>query len=65
MAQAIAGKLMLNLRGIASTMYLGVMKRDEMKAHAWLRVGQRIITGRRGHQNYTVIARIGNRSERG
>src|ERR1700689_1158499 len=35
--KALAGKWMLRRRGIASTMYVGVAKRDgEIIAHAWL-----------------------------
>lgn len=47
--QAIAAKWMLRRRGIASTLYLGVAfdtkDRTEMLAHAWLRAGDKILTG--------------------
>lgn len=38
--------------------YLGVRKDEQavMKAHAWVRVGPAVITGREGHTAYTVVA---------
>lgn len=58
--QAVAAKWMLARRGIPGTLYLGVMK-DEAKpeklaAHAWVRSGQSILTGARGHRQYTVVS---------
>lgn len=51
--QAMAGKVMLNRRGIENTLVLGAkLKRDEaeageapMAAHAWLKVGRLILLG--------------------
>ncbi|MDJ1181919.1 lasso peptide biosynthesis B2 protein [Roseofilum casamattae] len=46
LARAIAGKIMLRRRKIASTLYLGLKKNaNGLEAHAWLRVGQEIVTG--------------------
>jgi hypothetical protein len=51
LAQAIAAKMMLRLRGIDSTLFLGVANdrefdgRKELYAHAWLRSGDLIVTG--------------------
>lgn len=58
LAQAIAGKAMLKSRGVPSTLYLGLAKNGEtqLQAHAWLRCGERIITGWQGMGRYTVIA---------
>jgi hypothetical protein len=58
LCQAIAAKAMLRLRGIRSTLYLGVAKdrSREIRAHAWLRCGKTILTGRRGMKRFTVVA---------
>jgi hypothetical protein len=56
--QAIAAKWMLRRRRVPSTLYLGLQRKDEfdLTAHAWLRVGDRILTGRAESLNHTVIA---------
>lgn len=54
--QAIAGKLMLRRRGIASTLYLGVARDPDLKAHAWLRVGRLIVTGAQARVGFSVIS---------
>jgi Transglutaminase-like superfamily len=53
--QAIAAKAMLRRRGIESTLYLGVA-RDPVQAHAWLRVGDRNVTGGADVDRYAVVA---------
>ena len=54
--QAIAGQRILNKKDIPSTLYLGLLKEGgEMKAHAWLRTGQYIVTGDNGISKYTII----------
>jgi hypothetical protein len=53
--QAIAGKWMLRRRGIASTMYLGVVH-NPFEAHAWLRVGRMNVTGGSRVDRYAVVA---------
>lgn len=60
LARAIAGKAVLKSRRIASTLYLGVAKPDgsNLDAHAWLRCGDRILTGGRERQSFTVVARF-------
>jgi hypothetical protein len=57
LAQALAGKAMLQRRGVASTLYLGVGKEPAagLQAHAWLRCGPRILTGAPGMSGFTVI----------
>lgn len=60
LAQAVAAQWMLKRRRIAGTLYLGVAK-DETKpeklgAHAWLRCGDVILTGRESHRQFTVVA---------
>lgn len=56
--QAFMGKLMLNKRNIPTTIYFGVCKdqQDKMLAHAWLRCGDKIITGKKGMMRFTVVA---------
>jgi hypothetical protein len=51
---------MLRRRRVAGTLYLGVQKDGDLfTAHAWLRNGDLIVTGRNGYENYTPIARYG------
>jgi len=58
--QAVAGQWMLKRRHIAGTLYLGVSKdktkTEGLAAHAWLRYGNIILTGREGHRQFTVVA---------
>lgn len=58
LVQALAGKAMLKRRGVPSTLYLGLAKdgQAQLQAHAWLRCGERILTGRQGMAGFTVIA---------
>ena len=65
LAQAMAGKAMLKRRGVPSTLYLGVAKDGEarLQAHAWLRCGERILTGRQGMARFTVIATFAEEGE--
>ena len=60
--QALTGKMMLKRRGLPSTLYFGLAKdtTNLLKAHAWVRCGNRIITGRAGAEGYTVIVCFGN-----
>lgn len=41
--------------------YLGVAKekKEQLKAHAWLRCGRQVVCGERGMARYTVIATFG------
>jgi len=56
--QAITAQYLLRRQGIPSTLYLGCLvdDADTMKAHAWVRSGPRIVTGRAGHKQYGVVA---------
>ena len=56
--QAMAAKWMLRRRRLPSTLYLGVARPDETKftAHAWLRVGDLILTGRAESRTHTILA---------
>jgi hypothetical protein len=56
--QAVAAKWMLRRRRLPSTLYLGLQRQKECAAtaHAWLRVGDLILTGRRESSLHTVVA---------
>ncbi len=60
LAQAMAASALLRLRGIESTMILGVATDgtapDGLAAHAWLRCATEVITGSEGHDRYVPIA---------
>ena len=59
--QAIAAKWMLRRRGLPSTLYLGLRRHETVKitAHAWLRAGDRILTGRAESASHQIIASFG------
>ena len=54
----MAGKAILRTRGISSTLYLGVDLDDDkdLQAHAWLRCGDKVLTGERPSAGFTVVA---------
>lgn len=63
--QAMAAKWMLRRRHLASTLYLGVARRNgdtlvsggnPFTAHAWLRAGDKILTGHAESRTHTAIA---------
>jgi hypothetical protein len=58
LAQAIAAKVMLRRRGVPSTLRLGVARdaAGALEAHAWLSVGEVIVTGGRIAGRYAAIA---------
>ncbi|MDY6801297.1 MAG: lasso peptide biosynthesis B2 protein [Bacteroidota bacterium] len=55
--EAIAVKKVLRFYGIESTLYLGVKKDEEknLKAHAWLKAGGRVVAGEKGYKAFTVV----------
>lgn len=56
LVEAITAKKMLNRRGLQSTLYFGVAKENQkMIAHAWLRCGSMIVTGKQGMQKFVVV----------
>lgn len=65
LAQAIAAKMMLQHRGICSTLYLGVVKdgAEGLMAHAWLRSGATILTGEAGWERFTVVSTFAEKQE--
>jgi hypothetical protein len=60
-AQALCGHWILKSRHINHTIYFGVQKEGnhELKAHAWLKVGSKIVTGRKGHKAFTTVGIFG------
>ena len=60
LVQAIVGKIMLRKRGIANTLYLGVGKdeRKSLVAHAWLRCGEKMLTGGQGYRWFTIVGKF-------
>lgn len=56
--KALTVKRMLKRRGVHTTIYFGLMKDETnmLKAHAWLRYGKYIITGRAGMEKFTVVS---------
>ena len=64
MVQAIAGKLMLDRRGLGSTIFIGIKKneRKDLLSHAWLCSGTCFVTGWQGHDQFKVITALENGS---
>lgn len=62
LVQAIVAQYLLKRRKIPTTLYLGVAKGSEggLKAHAWLRCGQLIVTGDGARRDYKEVARFAN-----
>lgn len=55
--EAITAKRMLKKRGLNSTLYLGVNKKNnKMLAHAWLRCGSIIVAGKFSMQDFSVVS---------
>lgn len=65
LAQAMAGKAVLKRRGVPNTLYLGLVKADEaqLRAHAWLRCGGRILTGWQAMGEFAVISTFAEEGE--
>ncbi len=53
---AASAKMMLNRRKMKGTLYLGVARTEGLSAHAWLRCGETVLTGKRGMERFTVVA---------
>ena len=67
LVKAVAAMKMLERRGIPSTLYLGSGRDDQgqMAAHAWLRSGSYIVTGKEGHERYAVVGIFGKDTRAG
>lgn len=57
--RALTARKLLMKKGICTTLYMGVGKDDDgnMIAHAWLRCGQRFVTGGNG-DGYAMVAKF-------
>jgi hypothetical protein len=57
LAQALAAWWMLGRRGIPGTVYFGIAHNPEkpFNAHAWLRCGELLVTGGKGHERFRVM----------
>jgi hypothetical protein len=55
--QALAARMMLKRRGIATTTYFGVLKNenDKIEAHAWLKCGAFVVTGWQRMNEYKIV----------
>jgi hypothetical protein len=59
--QALAITFMLKRRRISSTIYFGLYKESEqLLAHAWVRCGDKIVTGKLRHEKFTPVAWFGS-----
>lgn len=56
LTQAVAAKLMLSRRNVPSTLVFGVCRDGPETTHAWLRVGDIVVTGGARVSRYSVIA---------
>lgn len=63
LVMAIAGMKMLERRQIESTLYMGIAREKDgnMIAHAWLRSGKMYVSGAKGADRYTVVAKFAKR----
>ncbi|MBN1892588.1 MAG: lasso peptide biosynthesis B2 protein [Clostridiales bacterium] len=62
LVQVMTAKRMMKKRGIESTVYLGLKKKDgkDMAAHAWIRSGDVYLTGVKGKRTFTVVSVYGD-----
>ena len=62
LVQVLAAQRMLQERAIPGAIYIGAAPGNGdsgtvgLEAHAWLKCGERFITGEAGHQRYTVVS---------
>jgi len=60
--QALSAKALLGQSGLPATIYFGLAKENDNQliAHAWVRCGERIISGKAGMERFTVVAYFGD-----
>lgn len=57
LAQALTAQRMLRTRHIPGMFFLGVKKNQQkLDAHAWLQCDDKILTGKAGHEAFTVVS---------
>jgi hypothetical protein len=61
MVQALTAQLLLRCFSISSTLYLGLSKsEDKLSAHAWLRSGPEIVTGKVNMDSFRTVIFYGS-----
>ncbi len=58
LVQAVTCKQILLKKGIQTNLFLGIntnLDSKELKAHAWLKIGDVFLTGKHGHQQYKIV----------
>lgn len=62
LVQAIVAQYLLKKKHISTTLYLGVCRAEsgELKAHAWLRCGEMIVTGEYYKAGYKEVSKFSN-----
>lgn len=60
LVQGLAAAALARRRRLPTTLYLGVArsKEDKLEAHAWVRCGDRVVTGRAGHTRFQIVERF-------
>jgi len=60
--QALTAKVLLGQSGLPATIYFGLAKEsdNQLIAHAWVRCGERVISGKAGMERFTVVACFGD-----
>ncbi len=60
--QALTAKALLGQIGFPATIYFGLAKEsdNQLMAHAWVRCGKTIISGKAGMERFTVVAFFGD-----
>jgi hypothetical protein len=60
--QALTAKALLGQCSLPATIYFGLAKENEnqLMAHAWVRCGHSIISGKAGMERFTVVACFGD-----
>lgn len=60
LVQGLAAAAIARRHRVPTTLYLGVArgKEDRLEAHAWLRCGDQVVTGRAGHQRFQIVERF-------
>ena len=57
LTQAFTAQRMLNRNQIPGLFFLGLKKNSEqLQAHAWLKCDDHILTGKHGHEDYTIMS---------
>jgi len=58
----LTAKALLGQSGLPATIYFGLAKDSDSQllAHAWVRCGERIISGKPDMERYTVVACFGD-----